>query len=126
MPFSRLSQAVLPVLAGACLLAVACNRAKPPEPVALEDISRVLNEAFRAGPAEARALAGQVAEAVAAQQWTRASLAVQALSETPGLSKPQAGQVASCLIAINAQVSAAAEAGDAQAEQLREFRRIDK
>jgi len=106
--------------------AAGCDRAKPPEPVALGDVPRVLRDAFRDAGGEVRQMADSLVSAVEQQQWTQASVGLQALSEQKALSDKQRNEVARCLIAVNAQVAEAAAAGDAQAGQLQQLRRTDK
>jgi len=67
-----------------------------------------------------------VVAAVGKQDWPRASMTVQALANHPELTKKQRHEVARCLIAINTELSQAAESGDVQADQLRQYRRLDK
>lgn len=115
-------------LAAVCLslFAVGCGRPKPPEPVALGDVPRVLRDAFREGGTEIRQLADSVAGAVEKGQWTSASAAIEVLSARTDLASKQRNELARCLIAVNAQVAEAAAAGDAEAGQLQQMRRTDK
>jgi hypothetical protein len=103
-----------------------CDRAKPPEPVAIGDVARVLREAFAGTQGDVKGLVDGVVAAVGKRDWPRASMSVQALANHAGLTRKQDQEVARCLIAINTELSQAAESGDAQAEQLRQYRRMDK
>jgi hypothetical protein len=110
------------------LLAVVCgcDRAKPPEPAAIGDVARVLRESFTGAEGDVKGLVDGVITAVGKQDWPRASMLVQALANQAALTKKQGNEVARCLIAINTRLSQAAESGDAQAAELREYRRMDK
>lgn len=103
-----------------------CDRAQPPEPVALSDVPRVLNDAFREAGAEVRQLAGTIVAAVEGKEWTKASVGMEALAGQPALTARQRNDLARCLITINTQVAEAAAAGDVQAGQLRQLQRTDK
>lgn len=108
------------------LVLCACDRAKPPAPVAITDVGRVLQAAFPGAKGEVKGLVDGVNSAVGKQDWPRASMTVQALANQAGLSPKQRQEVARCLIAINSELTQAAESGDAQADQLRQYRRMDK
>jgi hypothetical protein len=110
----------------AILCLAACDRAKAPEPLDIVDLPRVLRAAFTGGPVEAKSLAETVALAVEAKEWAKASVGVEALSHQAGLSRKQSVEAARCTIAINAQVQAAAEAGNTEATEVREIRRREK
>jgi hypothetical protein len=124
---ATISQGLLFVALMAALLCLAaCDRAKAPEPLDIVDLPRVLRTAFAGGPADAKSLAETVAGSVEAKEWPKASVGIETLSRQAGLSKKQSAEVARCIIAINAQVQAAAEAGNAEANEVREIRRRDK
>ena len=103
-----------------------CDRAKPPEPVAIGDVARVLRATFTGAKGDMKGLVDGVVAAVGKRDWPRASMSVQALANHAGLTQKQVQEVARCLIAINTELSQAAESGDAQAEELRQYRRMDK
>lgn len=118
----------LSLLAGLLLWALlpACDPGKPPEPVGAPEIPRVLQEAFKEAKAPTKDAVKQVVTAVEQKQWPQASVAIQHLSGQAGLTAAQKDAVARCLIGINQQVSEAAAAGDQQAEQVQQMRRLDK
>jgi hypothetical protein len=104
----------------------ACSRSNPPEPVALADVPRILRETLREGPSSARTLAADVAAAVEAKAWPKASVGIEALVAEAGLTQKQAAQVARCVIAINSQLNTAAGAGDQEASEIQTMRRQEK
>ncbi len=109
------------------LLAFAgCNHGKPPEPVSLADVPRLLQEGFpnARGPIQDSVTA--VVAAVEAQDWPKASLAIQALASQAGLKPAQQELVARCTIAINAQMAEAAAAGNEEAQEIRQIHRMEK
>lgn len=108
------------------LTAAGCDPGKPPEAVALADVPRVLQEGFKDAKDPIQKAVGEVVKAVKAQDWAQASLAIQGLSAQPGLKKPQQELVARCMMAINAQVAEAAEAGDEEAVEVRQLHRSEK
>ena len=67
-----------------------------------------------------------VVTAIEAQDWPKASLAIQHLSSQAGLKAAQQELVARCTMAINAQMAEAAAAGNEQAEQVRQVHRLEK
>lgn len=111
---------------GFALLVAGCDPAKPPAPVGIGEIPRVLTEAFRDAAGGIRSSAEAVVAAVQAKEWTSASVGLEALARQPALTARQRNEVARCLIAVNAQVADAAAAGDAQAAQLQQVQRADK
>ncbi|MBE7499490.1 MAG: hypothetical protein HS113_04125 [Verrucomicrobiales bacterium] len=108
------------------LLVNGCGPAKPPEPVALSEVPRVLHDTFRAAGVEVRQLAVTIVAAVEGKEWTKASVGMEALADHPALTARQRNDLARCLITINTQVAEAAAAGDVQAGQLRQLQRTDK
>lgn len=125
LPFLRPLAGLVGIL-WLAFLVTGCDRAKPPEPLALGDVPRVLREAFRGAGAGLSQSAETVAEAVEQQQWSQASVGLQALSGQRVLSEKQRNELARCLIAVNARVAEAAAAGDAEAGQLQQIQRSDK
>jgi len=113
--------------AGFLLAAFAgCDRAKPPEPVSLADVPRLLQEGFKDAQGPVKEAVSVVVTAIEAQDWPKASLAIQSLSSQSGLKAPQQELVARCTMAINAQMAEAAAAGNEQAEQVRQIHRMEK
>jgi len=113
--------------AGLLLLAfAACDRAKPPEPVSLADVPRLLQEGFKDAKGPVKEAVTAVVTAIKAQDWPKASLAIQGLLTQAGLKPAQQELVARCTMAINAQMAEAAAAGNEQAEQVRQLHRMEK
>ena len=113
--------------AGFLLLAFAgCDRTKPPEPVSLADVPRLLQEGFKDAQGPMKEAVTAVVTATEAQDWPKASLAIQNLSSQAGLKAAQQELVARCTMAINAQMAEAAAAGNEQAEQVRQAHRLEK
>jgi hypothetical protein len=113
--------------AGLLLVAWAgCDRAKPPEPVSVADIPRLLQAGFKDAKGPVKEAVANVVGAIEAQDWPKASLAIQSLSSQAGLKPPQQELVGRCTMAINAQMAEAAAAGNEQAEQLRQVHRLEK
>ena len=103
-----------------------CDRSKPPEPVSLADVPRLLQEGFKDARGPVKEAVAVVVAAVEAQDWPKASLAIQSLSSQAGLEAPQQELVARCTIAINAQTAEAAAAGNEEAERIRQVHRMEK
>jgi len=113
--------------AGFLLVAFAgCDRAKPPEPVSLADVPRLLQEGFKDAKGPVKEAVTAVVTALEAQDWPKASLAIQSLSTQAGLKAAQQELVARCTMAINAQMAEAAAAGNEEAEQVRQVHRMEK
>jgi len=108
------------------LTATGCDPGKPPEAVALADVPQVLQEGFKDAKSPVKEGVAAVVKAVEAKDWAQASLAIQELTAQPGLKKPQQELAARCMIAINAQVAEAAEAGDEEAAEVRQIHRSEK
>lgn len=127
MPTSILGHAWRGLAAGFLLVIVTgCDRAKPPEPVSLADVPRLLQEGFKDAKGPVKEAVTAVGKALEAQDWPKASLAIQSLSSQAGLQPAQQELAARCTMAINAQMAEAAAAGNEQAEQVRQVHRMEK
>jgi hypothetical protein len=98
----------------------------PPEPLAAEEVPAAVTEAFQTGPEEIRETAESVASALQANDDPRAFLQLQELIGNPELTHDQRDTATRSLMAISARLAAAAEQGNAAAQQVLEAHRAHK
>jgi hypothetical protein len=119
------------ILAGCLCLAMlafaaGCGRGKPPKAIATSDLPTEAENVFAKAPAEVKELATQANAALAAQDWSGAWVAFQALSERPDLTPEQRQFVASAIMTIGAELQKAGEQGDTRAQAAQQIHRMSK
>lgn len=109
------------------LLAGGCGEdSRPPSAISLDQIPAELGKAFASAKAEVKELSGQAATAVQGKDFSKAAMALQALTQRSDLSKLQSRTVAGASITVTAALREAEAKGDKQAAQALEIRRMTK
>ncbi len=117
---------VLGLSAAALLLAPGCGRARAPKEIPTAEIPGEAGTLFAKAPAPVKALVAQATTALAAQDWSGAWVAFQALGERKDLTDEQRQFVASAIVSIGAELNKAGEQGDARAAAARQIHRLSK
>lgn len=108
-------------------LVTGCDKSSaPPEPITAEELPGALEKAFAKSKPEVKDLASQVAAAVKAQDYAKASFAMQALVQSAGMTKEQASVVARGTLCVNNLLQSAQAKGDTKAAETLRVQRINK
>ncbi len=108
------------------LPAAGCGRGKAPKEIPTADIPGEAGTLFAKAPPAVRELAAQATAALAAQDWSGAWVAFQALSERKDLTAEQRQFVASAIVSIGAELNKAGDQGDPHAAAARQMHRLSK
>ena len=108
-------------------LAAGCSDTEqPPTAIAMEQIPAELEKAFTSAKGDTKELSGLVVTAVQGKEFSKASMAVDALARRPDLSKIQSRTATGAAMTINAVLLQAESKGDPQAAKTLEIRRNTK
>lgn len=108
------------------LSATGCGRSRAPKPIPTTEIPGEAGTLFAKAPAPVKELAAQATAALAAQDWSSAWTAFQALSERKDLTDEQRQFVASAIVSIGAELQKAGDQGDARAAAAQQIHRLSK
>lgn len=117
---------VLALSSAVLLLAPGCGRGKAPKEIPTAEIPGEAGTLFARAPAPVKALVAQATTALAAQDWSGAWVAFQALSERQDLTPEQRQFVASAIVSVGAELNKAGEQGDARAAAAQQLHRLSK
>ena len=120
-------KSVAPLILLLAFLAAGCGEtAQPPTAISLDQIPAELGKAFASAKGDIKELSGVSVAAVESKDFAKASMALDALSQRPDLSKIQGRTVAGAAMTINALLREAVSKGDQRAAQTLEHRRLTK
>jgi hypothetical protein len=126
MPFRRISYFSVALLA-CILMFLGCDRSSaPPPPLALEDIPAALQKAFSKAKPEGKELVSQTVTSLQAKDYSKAFLALQALSGSSGLTKEQSSVTGRAFVSVNSALQSAQTQGDTKAAETLQTYRINK
>lgn len=98
----------------------------PPTPISLDQIPAELGKAFSSTKGDTKELSDLAATAVQGKEFSKASMAIDALARRPDLSKLQSRTATGAAMTINAVLLQAESKGDPQAAKTLEIRRMTK
>jgi hypothetical protein len=128
MLMNRFHRQLAPILASLLLagLASGCGQSRAPKEIAAKDISAESQSLFGDAAPEIKELAIQAGTALQAREWATAYAAFQTLSQRQDLTAEQREFVGGSLIALGNEIQKASDAGDAQAQAVRQIHSATK
>jgi len=97
-----------------------------PTVLALDQVPKAVEEAFKTAKPEVKAAVGQVVAALQAKDKVKAELAVQNLAARTDLNKAQRALTGQLLVTVNQELQAAASSGDEQAAEVVRYKHLNK
>lgn len=116
MKFYHLKKSGFACLSVLLLAFFGCSKESgPPAPLSIEQLPAAMDKAFSNAKGETKDLATQIVVAVQAQDYAKAFLTLQTLTEKPDLNKEQGSVASRAMLTLNELLKSAVSKGDAPA-----------